>query len=60
MPLNYAPGEQVSGWRFVFHRLPIIGMRCVQVFFTPIGPVGSTPVPPNPASDGIYEAPEGH
>jgi hypothetical protein len=60
MPSNYASCKQISGWPFVFHRLPIIGLCCVLAFFSPAGPVGSTPAPADPASDGLYEALEGY
>jgi hypothetical protein len=60
MPLNYASWKQVSGWRFWFGRLPIIGMCCVLAFFNPAGPLGITPVLADPASGGLYEAPGRH
>jgi type VII secretion protein EccB len=36
MPLNYASLEQVSGWRFLFHRLSVaVGRRTVRLIHDP-------------------------
>lgn len=36
MPLNYASLEQVSGWRFLWHRLSVaVGRRSVSLVFDP-------------------------
>jgi type VII secretion protein EccB len=36
MPLNYASWEQVSGWRFLFHRLSVaVGRRTVRLIHDP-------------------------
>jgi hypothetical protein len=35
MPCNYASSEQVSGWRFLFHRRSVVGWRTAGLIHDP-------------------------